>query len=108
LEGGDNFFPPFEQVATLDTQDEVLVAYIQSQSPVEIELDGRIAVVNGAPGSPGGGNATSGDNATETGSGESGEASGGDAAEDAAFCLDSSVLSTVLMAAIVAIFTWAL
>jgi hypothetical protein len=85
-----------------------LVAYIQSQSPVEIVLDGRIAVVDAAPGSPGGGNATTGDNATETDSVEGGEASGSDAAEDAALRLGSSLLSTVSITAVVALFMWAL
>lgn len=45
--GGDNFFTPFDQLISLDTQDEVLTRYIQAKSPVDIELDGRIEVVNG-------------------------------------------------------------
>lgn len=46
--GGDNFFEPFDEVVTLDTQDEVLTRYIQTQSPVDIALDGRIRAVNGS------------------------------------------------------------
>ncbi|KIX06144.1 uncharacterized protein Z518_04118 [Rhinocladiella mackenziei CBS 650.93] len=59
--GGDNFFVPTTDFITLDTQDEVLTRYIEEQSPVDISLDGRIAVVEGAAedASP---------NATETGS----------------------------------------
>lgn len=61
--GGDNFFPtPFENAITLDTQDEILTRYIQSQSPVDVELDGRISVVN----APGGGDSTTSGNATGT------------------------------------------
>lgn len=59
--GGDNFFAnPFENVITLDTQDEILTQYIQSKSPVDIELDGRIAIVSGSAGTAG--NGTSGGN----------------------------------------------
>jgi len=44
--GGDNFFEPSTDFITLDTQDEVLTAYIQSKSPVDIKLDGRIEEVD--------------------------------------------------------------
>lgn len=47
-EGCDNFWEPITDFVTLDTQDEVLTRYIQSQSPVDIELDGRISIVNGS------------------------------------------------------------
>ena len=40
--GGDNFFTPTTDFVSLDTQDEVLTQYIQSQTPVNIELDSRI------------------------------------------------------------------
>jgi 2',3'-cyclic-nucleotide 2'-phosphodiesterase (5'-nucleotidase family) len=57
--GGDNFFTPTTDFITLDTQDEVLTSYIQSQSPVKIELDKRIeAVDRQRPSTPGGGNGT--------------------------------------------------
>ncbi|KAI1161628.1 Metallo-dependent phosphatase-like protein [Nemania serpens] len=46
--GGDNFFAPIEGLVILDTLDEVLVQYIQTHSPVQLELDGRIAVVEGS------------------------------------------------------------
>lgn len=56
--GGDNFFLPTTDFVTLDTQDEVLTAYILAQSPVDIELDGRIAQVDrqrdGVPGATNG------------------------------------------------------
>lgn len=64
--GGDNFFAEvFDNVITLDTQDEILTQYVQSQTPVEIELDGRIAVVNGTAGTIG--NGTTGNNTTTGG-----------------------------------------
>ncbi|EFQ92816.1 hypothetical protein PTNB73_09054 [Pyrenophora teres f. teres] len=44
--GGDNFFEPSTDFITLDTQDEVLTAYILSKSPVDIKLDGRIEEVD--------------------------------------------------------------
>ncbi|KAI1125829.1 Metallo-dependent phosphatase-like protein [Nemania abortiva] len=46
--GGDNFFGPLDGLVVLDTLDEVLVAYVQSNSPIDFELDGRIAVVEGS------------------------------------------------------------
>ncbi|KAF2175196.1 Metallo-dependent phosphatase [Zopfia rhizophila CBS 207.26] len=45
--GGDNIFMPFTNFISLDTQDEILVQYIKTQSPVNITLDGRIKEVNG-------------------------------------------------------------
>lgn len=57
--GGDNFFNKTSDFITLDTQDEVLVQYIKSQSPVNIELDKRIeAVDRQRPATPGAGNGT--------------------------------------------------
>ncbi|KAI1145189.1 Metallo-dependent phosphatase-like protein [Nemania diffusa] len=49
--GGDNFFgAPLEGLVVLDTLDEVLVDYVRAHSPVDFELDGRIAVVEGSAG----------------------------------------------------------
>jgi hypothetical protein len=45
--GGDNIFQVKTDAAVLDTQDEVLTAYIKSQTPVNIALEGRILNVNG-------------------------------------------------------------
>lgn len=61
--GGDNFFAtPFMDVVTLDTQEEVLIAYIRQKSPVDISLDGRMAVVNGTAS----GNSTEGANTPQS------------------------------------------
>jgi len=94
--GGDNFFVPFKDFITLDTQDEVLVQYIQTQSPVDIELDGRIAVVD----APGGGNATEEEDptATESGAGSS------PTAEDVASRFGTTAASAAFVGAIVAVF----
>ncbi|KAI0117958.1 Metallo-dependent phosphatase-like protein [Nemania sp. FL0031] len=46
--GGDNFFGPLDGLVVLDTLDEVLVTYLQAHNPVDFELDGRIAVVEGS------------------------------------------------------------
>lgn len=43
--GGDNFFGPIENLVVLDTLDEVLVEYIKKNTPIDFELDGRIAIV---------------------------------------------------------------
>ncbi|KAF8473383.1 5'-nucleotidase protein-like protein [Kalaharituber pfeilii] len=40
--GGDNFWPVQKDFVTLDTQDEVLVQYIEKKSPVDIAFEGRI------------------------------------------------------------------
>ncbi|CAG8961542.1 hypothetical protein HYFRA_00013960 [Hymenoscyphus fraxineus] len=40
--GGDNIFQIKTDVVVLDTQDEVLTRYVASQSPVNIEIEGRI------------------------------------------------------------------
>ena len=58
--GGDNFFNTTTDFITLDTQDEVLTQYVQSQTPVNIKLDKRIeAVDRQRPAVPGAGNGTS-------------------------------------------------
>ncbi|RDW66488.1 hypothetical protein BP6252_10123 [Coleophoma cylindrospora] len=44
--GGDNIFQKTSDFVALDTQDEVLTRYIEQMSPVDIVLDGRIAVAN--------------------------------------------------------------
>ncbi|KAI0536167.1 5'-nucleotidase [Xylaria digitata] len=62
--GGDNFFGPIDDVVILDTLDEVLVAYIKENSPIDFELDGRITAVNGT--ASGSGNGTISDGATPT------------------------------------------
>jgi hypothetical protein len=45
--GGDNIFQVKSNIVTLDTQDEVLTRYIATESPINIELEGRIQNVNG-------------------------------------------------------------
>lgn len=45
--GGDNMFStPFENLVILDTMDEVLVRHIESTSPIDIALDGRLTEVS--------------------------------------------------------------
>lgn len=57
--GGDNFFSPiFENFVVLDTLDEILTAYIGSQSPVDIALEGRIVQSNGTATDDGNGSTT--------------------------------------------------
>ena len=104
--GGDNFFTPTKDFAALDTQDEVLVMYIQSQSPVKVELEGRIVKSDKAGGSPGnassGGNGTAGGNSTEgQGGSGTGSASGGSSGNGAT---RGEVFGT---AALVVAFAWA-
>ncbi|KAI2620929.1 Metallo-dependent phosphatase [Hypomontagnella submonticulosa] len=46
--GGDNIVEPVENVVVLDTMDEVLVKHVQKFSPIDFQLEGRIAVVEGS------------------------------------------------------------
>lgn len=99
--GGDNFFTPTTDFISLDTQDEVLVAYIQQESPVDIELDGRIAQVDRQRSEDAGsGNGTSSTGETETAteeeSGSGGGGSGEQADENAATSMDSQLGLLVL------------
>lgn len=66
--GGDNILEAVEDgVVVLDTIDEVLTNYIQAHSPIDFELDGRIAVVAGsASGSNSTGPTGTGDGASAT------------------------------------------
>ncbi|EGP84686.1 uncharacterized protein MYCGRDRAFT_47115 [Zymoseptoria tritici IPO323] len=95
--GGDNFFDmQFPDAVSLATQDEVLTAYIQQQSPVNIELDGRIAVVNGQA------NTTTGaSNGTTGGAGGNTTGSAPEEQQGAATRIGGTVLDSALFAAIV-------
>lgn len=65
--GGDNFIEAREDLVVLDTLDEVLVDYIKDNTPIDFELDGRIAVVDGAAGAgSGSGSGTGGNGTTPT------------------------------------------
>ncbi|KAG5635560.1 hypothetical protein H0H81_010861 [Sphagnurus paluster] len=44
--GGDNIFPAVKEIVTLDTQDEVLTAYVKANSPIKTGLEGRIVVTD--------------------------------------------------------------
>ncbi|KAI8956638.1 Metallo-dependent phosphatase [Daldinia sp. FL1419] len=48
--GGDNIVEPVQDVVILDTIDEVLVDYIGKTSPIDFQLDGRIATISGDSG----------------------------------------------------------
>jgi 5'-nucleotidase len=84
--GGDNFFGDMEfpDAVSLATQDDVLTAYIEQMSPVDIELSGRIAIVDGqanetATGGAGGNSTeseedTEGGNSTASAGGQQGAA----------------------------------
>ena len=61
--GGDNILEPVDDAVILDQLDEVLSNYIEDHSPIDFEVDGRIAIVDGS----GGGNST--EEATETNEG---------------------------------------
>jgi len=45
--GGDNFWEARDEYAALDLQDVVLTNYIQSESPINVQLGNRIRRVNG-------------------------------------------------------------
>lgn len=46
--GGDNIFETVDDAIALDTQDEVLVWYVEEHSPIEVEIEGRLKVVEGS------------------------------------------------------------
>ncbi|KAI2778006.1 Metallo-dependent phosphatase [Daldinia loculata] len=48
--GGDNMLEPVQDVVILDTLDEVLVDHIRKTSPIDFQLDDRIATVSGNAG----------------------------------------------------------
>ncbi|KAK1962101.1 5'-nucleotidase domain-containing protein [Colletotrichum sublineola] len=52
--GGDNIFVATTDFVSLDTQDEVLVQYVQAKSPVDAKIEGRIVQSNDTAGSPSG------------------------------------------------------
>ncbi|KAF2732534.1 5`-nucleotidase protein-like protein [Polyplosphaeria fusca] len=96
--GGDNIFTPTTDFVALDTQDQVLVQYIQEQSPVDIELDGRIEIVNGTASTP---TPTSGA-PSSSGTGEPEQASGtGAATKDSVNGMLGAGLLAVLVSTLV-------
>jgi len=86
--GGDNFFEAKKDFATLDTLDQVLVDYIEKQSPVDIELDGRIEVVDGQ----------------RQGNGGDGEASEGGNGDSGAAGQTAGIVGATVLAAMVSFF----
>ena len=51
--GGDTFLEPTTSFPSLNTQDELLVTYIESQSPVDIQLESCMVESNGQSGALG-------------------------------------------------------
>jgi 2',3'-cyclic-nucleotide 2'-phosphodiesterase (5'-nucleotidase family) len=88
--GGDNFFTPTTDFVSLDTQDQVLTQYVQSQSPVKIAIDGRIEAVDRQRNNTSSGNGTS----------PSGTESQGPAATGAAFRVGSGAAGASVLAAV--------
>ncbi|OLN96751.1 5'-nucleotidase [Colletotrichum chlorophyti] len=52
--GGDNIFVATTDFVSLDTQDEVLVQYVEAKSPIDAKIEGRIVQSNGTSTSPSG------------------------------------------------------
>ncbi|RYP62422.1 hypothetical protein DL769_007311 [Monosporascus sp. CRB-8-3] len=74
--GGDNILEPVDDAIALDTMDEVLVRYIEENSPIDFKLDGRIAVVDGSAdnGGQGGGGGHGSNSTVPTATGRTPEA----------------------------------
>lgn len=51
--GGDNFWPEQTGFATLDSQDQAFIQYLQEEGTVNVTLDGRIATTNATTSSTG-------------------------------------------------------
>ncbi|KAF4815461.1 5'-nucleotidase [Colletotrichum tropicale] len=69
--GGDNIFVATTDFVSLDTQDEVLVQYVEAKSPIDAKIEGRIVQSNGTATSP---SSTASGTAAPTATGESGAA----------------------------------
>ncbi|KAF6814910.1 5'-nucleotidase domain-containing protein [Colletotrichum plurivorum] len=65
--GGDNILVATTDFVSLDTQDEVLVQYVQAKSPVDARVEGRIVQSNGTAASPTATGSGAAPGATETG-----------------------------------------
>ncbi|KAI1076656.1 Metallo-dependent phosphatase [Whalleya microplaca] len=87
--GGDNILQTVDNTVVLDTLDEVLVAYIKKVSPVDFELDGRIAVVEGSG------------NATTTGNATAPTATPGSANRISGLCTSITILTFTTLLAVV-------
>ncbi|KAK1993851.1 5'-nucleotidase [Colletotrichum falcatum] len=70
--GGDNMLVATTDFVSLDTQDEVLVQYVQAKSPVGAEIEGRIVQRNGTAGGGPSGTPTGSAAVPSSTSGESG------------------------------------
>jgi 5'-nucleotidase len=91
--GGDNFWEPRTDFAVLDLQDVILTNYVQSESPINIALEGRIRQVNGT--------ATNG----TSGVGGNGSAgAGGESSTPNAASASQPLLSGVIAAGVLAVF----
>ncbi|KAJ2905224.1 hypothetical protein MKZ38_005926 [Zalerion maritima] len=90
--GGDYILPEQDSVITLDLQEEVLIDYITENSPIGLELDGRISQVDGSA------NSTNG-----TAGGDNDESEGDDTEDDesaaSAMRFGTAVLSLAISAA---------
>ncbi|KAI1445104.1 Metallo-dependent phosphatase [Annulohypoxylon stygium] len=64
--GGDNIVLPVEDLIVLDTMEEVLEGYIGKHSPIDFELEGRIAIVEGSANSISSGNGSNSTVSTST------------------------------------------
>ncbi|KAI1390490.1 Metallo-dependent phosphatase [Hypoxylon trugodes] len=56
--GGDNILEQIQDVVVLDTMEEVLVKHINKTSPIDFQLEGRIAIVQGSADGNGSANGT--------------------------------------------------
>jgi 2',3'-cyclic-nucleotide 2'-phosphodiesterase (5'-nucleotidase family) len=99
--GGDNFFEPTTDFVSLDTQDEVLVMYIESQSPVNMTIQGRIVESDGEAGSPGGNGTSGSGNGTEQEADQEGSGSG--SGESSATRVGASLVAIVAAVALLAL-----
>lgn len=81
--GGDSIFQTTTDFITLDTQDEVLVGYIEARTPLSPELEERVVAVSGNGGGSGGDEEDSegGDGGEGEGEGEGESGEGGNGGE---------------------------
>lgn len=72
--GGDNIFEETSDFATLDTQDEVLLGYLEAHNPLENDLEERVVKTDAQPSD----GSSGGDEGSDRGSGSGDDSGNGD------------------------------
>ncbi|CAM1502710.1 Fc.00g074860.m01.CDS01 [Cosmosporella sp. VM-42] len=91
--GGDNIFETTTDFISLDTQDEVLVAYVKEHSPLDVKLEERIVATN----------ETTSDDSSDDENSESGDGGGEESNDDNGGTNDANIAKAPVFAGLVAV-----